>query len=190
MGEEVKDEASAIQARKIQTTIYVARGEIEKAPNRSDALLTLKHFISAVEERDEDKVKLYEAELDGAAGAISDAELNFALETLFSKDQSAVAFLESRGWELSSYKKPTQMFQYPNKGFYLTSIAGGMNFGPQFRSNHPWKIGLSTGVGKERPRTLSVLQLPDTEAWQGRLCYRHGIIDGGIQSQGVAFMAP
>merc|ERR1712232_311288 len=190
MGEEVKDEASAIQARKIQTTICVFRGEIEKAPNRSDALLTLTHFISAVEEREEDKVKLYEGELDAASGAISDSELNFALENLFARDQSAVTFLEARGWELSAYKKPARMFSYPNKGFYLTSIAGGMNFGPQFRSNNPWKLGLSTGVGKDRPRTLSVLQLPDTEAWQGRLCYRHGIIDGGIQSQGVAFMAP
>merc|ERR1711904_329296 len=94
---DLNDEESANQARKIQTSVCVARGEIDKAPNRSDALLTLRHFISAVEERDEDKVKLFESELDAASGAISDEELNFALENLFAKDQSAVTFLEARG---------------------------------------------------------------------------------------------
>lgn len=167
-------------AKKLQTQIFVKKGQHSKAPHRSEALLALKSFVRAVEQREVDQVKQFEVDLDKAASAIKDTEMSTALESLFERDPTALSFLEQQGWDLNSFKVPTKIFQYPHKAFYLTTIAGGMNFGPQFRSVNPYRKGKRT----EDPRACSVCCLPEAEAWQGQLMYRHGIMDAGIQATG------
>merc|ERR1712050_739085 len=118
--------------------------------------------------------------MDKASSAIKDNEMTIALEALFERDPGALHFLEELGWDLQSFKVPTLCTQYPHKAFYLQTIAGGMNFGPQFRSVHPWKKGTKAeALGQ---RAMSVCVLPETESWQGVLLYRQAIIDAGIQA--------
>jgi tetratricopeptide (TPR) repeat protein len=181
------DKASEEEAKKLQTTIFVKRGQHSKAPHRSEALLALKSFVRAVEQREIDQVRAFEADLDKAASAIKDTEMSAALESLFERDPEALQFLQKQGWDLDSFKAPTKIYQYPHKAFYLTMIAGGMNFGPQFRSVHPFR--------KDKPAdkdcvAFSCSYLPLTESWQGMLAYRHGIIDAGLQSAGVFSFPP
>jgi len=166
------------EAKKLQTTIFVKKGQHSKAPHRSEALLALKSFVRAVEQREIDQVKQFEVDLEKAASAIKDTEMSTALESLFERDPTALAFLEQQGWDLQSFKVPTVIYQYPHKAFYLTTIAGGMNFGPQFRSVNPYR----KDKGSQDPRACSVCFLPETEAWQGQLLYRPGIMDAGIQA--------
>merc|ERR1719247_1268401 len=160
------DADNAEEARRLQTKICVKRGEYKQAPHRQEALSALKSFLRAVEQREMDQVKKYEIELDKASSAIQDTEMSTALKSLFERDKGAVAYLEKQGWDLSSFKDPTLMFQFPHKAFYLNTIAGGMGFGPQFRSVHPWKKGLLAEEAHTR-RGMSVNQLPETESWQG-----------------------
>jgi len=180
------DKDSEEEAKKLQTSIYVKRGQHTKAPHRSEALLALKSFVRAVEQRELDQIRAFEADLDRAASAIKDTEMSTALESLFERDPEALQFLEKQGWDLENFKSPTKIYQYPHKAFYLGTIAGGMNFGPQFRSVHPYR--------KDKPSdkdcvVLSCNFLPITESWQSMLAYRHGIIDAGLQSSG-AFAYP
>lgn len=170
----------AEDARKLVTKIYVKKGQHSKAPHRSEALLALKQFVRAVEQRETDQVKQFEVDLDKASSAIKDTEMSTALESLFERDPTAISFLEQQGWDLTSFKVPTKIYQFPHKAFYLTTVAGGMNFGPQFRSVNPYRKGK---IGDD-PRACSVCCLPETEAWQGQLMYRHGIMDAGIQASG------
>jgi hypothetical protein len=173
---DLKDDVE--EAKKLQTAIFVKKGQHSKAPHRSEALLALKSFVRAVEQREIDQVKQFEVDMDKAASAIKDAEMSTALESLFERDPAALSFLEQQGWDLASFKVPTKIYQYPHKAFYLTTIAGGMNFGPQFRSVNPYR---KDKVGED-PRAMSVCCLPETEAWQGQLMYRPGIMDAGIQA--------
>jgi len=175
------DDAEA--AKKLQTTVLVKKGQHNKAPHRSDALFALKSFIRAAELRDIEKIKTLENDLDKYSSAIKDTEMSSNLESLFERDPQALTFLEDQGWDLASFKKSSKVYQYPHKGFYLATIAGGMNFGPQFRGVHPYRKG--TPAAEYDARVLSVCQLAETEAWQGQILYRHGIMDAGIQSGGV-----
>jgi tetratricopeptide (TPR) repeat protein len=165
--------------RKLQSSIFVKKGQHSKAPHRSEALLALKQFVRAVEQREVDQVKLFEVELDKASSAIKDMEMSNTLESLFERDPSAVKFLEEHGWDLTSFKVPTKIYQYPHQGFYLTTIAGGMNFGPQFRGVHPYRKGKPSD---DDARAMSVVSLPEAESWQGQLLFRPGIMDAGIQA--------
>lgn len=176
------DTDAAEEAKQLQTSIHVQRGQHTKAPHRSKALLALKSFVRAVELRELDQMRAFEVELDSTASAIKDTEMSIALESLFERDPEALQFLEKQGWDLESFKSPTKLYHYPHKGFYLGTVAGGMNFGPQFRSVNPYR------KGKPSEKDCSVLScnlLPMTESWQGMLAYRHGIIDAGLQSSGV-----
>merc|ERR1719446_1163423 len=169
----------AEDARKLVTKIYVNKGQHSKAPHRSEALLALKQFVRAVEQRETDQVKQFEVDLDKASSAIKDTEMSTALESLFERDPTAISFLEQQGWDLTSFKVRTKIYQFPHKAFYLTTIAGGMNFGPQFRSVNPYRKGKAND--SEGLRACSVCQLAETEAWQGQLMFRPGIMDAGIQ---------
>merc|ERR1712187_1008696 len=176
------------ECKRLQTRILVKRNQHAIAPHRPEALVSLKNFIRAVEQRELEEVKKFEEAMDKASGAIKDNELTIALEALFERDPQAIAFLEDLGWDLTSFKVPTLCTQYPHKAFYLQTIAGGMNFGPQFRSVNPWKKGVLSD--RKNCGAISVCCLPETESWQGVLLYRHGIIDAGIQACSVINIPP
>lgn len=184
----LNDDHGEEECKRLQTRILVKRNQHTIAPHRPEALVSLKNFIRAVEQREMEEVKKFEEAMDKASGAIQDNELTIALEGLFERDPGALHFLEELGWDLQSFKVEDICTQYPHKAFYLQTLAGGMNFGPQFRSVHPWKRG--TQADKLGARAMSVCVLPETESWQGVLLYRHGVIDAGIQATSVWFNAP
>merc|ERR550532_1447913 len=91
---------------------------------------------------------------------------------------------ETLGWESEKpagapVEGTTLVKGYPHKAFYLQTIFGGMGFGPQFRSVHPYKKfeNQSTTV-----TAIGVAQLPETEAWQMELGWRPGYLDAQLQN--------
>jgi len=173
--------------RRLQSSIYIKRGQHNMAPHRDEALLAMKSFVKAVEDRDHDNVKQFEVDMNKAATAIKDTEMSSALEALFERDPTALAFLEKQGWDCDAFKVPTKIYQYAHKATYLTFLASGMNFGPQFRPLNAYR--------KDRPcdedcRPMAVCSLPETEAWQGQLRFRPGIMDGGLQQCVTATFPP
>lgn len=190
---DIADEIDEVKT--LQTTIYVKRLQHNKAPNRKKALSTLRSFVKAVEARETDQVKQLEVDLDKVSSALKEDEMKDALEALFSRDEGALKYLEGLGWELSSFKNPTIIFQFPHKLFYLTvNGGGGILFGPAYRAVNPYRVNFveteATSMNAAGARSCSVCQMPDIETWQECVQYRTGILDAAIQVQSLAGWKP
>jgi len=168
------------QALQTLSTLYVERGFPEKAPMRSQVQKALKELSKAVQQKQADDVKAAEEKLNSMAALLGEGEVAGVLVPLLQKDPTLVEFLEEQGWQFKkeSSGAGTKIKQYPHNGFYLQMIMTGMNFGPQFRSVHPYRMG---DPGKDEFQCLSVSVLPETEAWQLELGFRPGIMDSGLQ---------
>jgi len=168
------------QAIQTLSTLMVERGFPEKAPMRSQVQKALKDLQKAVQQKQADDVKAAETKLNSMASILQEGEVAGVLVPLLQKDPSLVEFLEEQGWEFKKEGSGEKMKvkAYPHHGFYLNMIMTGMNFGPQFRSVHPYRV---SDPGKEDCHALSVSVLPETEAWQMEMGFRPGVMDSGLQ---------
>mmetsp|Transcript_112118 Transcript_112118/g.347957 ORF Transcript_112118/g.347957 Transcript_112118/m.347957 type:complete len:542 (-) Transcript_112118:44-1669(-) len=171
------------QALQTISSLFVQRGLPEKAPKRGDVQKALKELQKAIEQRKVEEFKAAEEKLNSMEAMIGTNEVQDLLMPILTKDASAVEFLEEQGWQFKTESTgATIVKNYPHKGFYLQMIMTGMNFGPQFRSVNPYRVGNPGEKGKDCT-CISVSQLPETEAWQMELGYRPGILDAGLQCQ-------
>jgi len=172
------------QALQTLSTLMVERGFPEKAPLRSQVQKALKDLQKAVQQKQADDVKAAEAKLNSMASILAEGEVAGVLVPMLQKDPSLVTFLEEQGWEFKKEGSTdgTKIKTYPHAGFYLQMIMTGMNFGPQFRGVHPYRVG---DPGKENNFCLSVSVLPETEAWQMEMGFRPGVMDSGLQCQAM-----
>lgn len=171
------------KAKATISSLCAKRGHFEKAPNRPNAIKALKELVQAVENKDVQALKSAEERLNEVRDLIRDRELVDRLAPVLRKDPSYMTFLRENGWNFGDTGcfDGTYFRQYPHEAFYLNTILGGMNFGPQFRSVYPYRKG-------RRPEeyvAVEVAQLPETEAWQMELGFRGGIIDSCIQNMGI-----
>eukprot|EP00405_Crypthecodinium_cohnii_P023734 CAMPEP_0206488746 /NCGR_PEP_ID=MMETSP0324_2-20121206/42648_1 /ASSEMBLY_ACC=CAM_ASM_000836 /TAXON_ID=2866 /ORGANISM="Crypthecodinium cohnii, Strain Seligo" /LENGTH=411 /DNA_ID=CAMNT_0053967933 /DNA_START=25 /DNA_END=1260 /DNA_ORIENTATION=- len=170
------------KAKAIISSTLARRGQIDKAPNRKEAKQALRSLASAVEQRNVVAAKEAEEQLNTMRDLVTDREIVEALQPLLQKDESAVKFLKELGWDFGDgdhgVDSALRGKEIPHLAFYLGQLWSGMNFGPQFRSVHPWRKGQ---VNKDR-EAIAVVQLPETEAWQMELGFRPGEIDAPIQS--------
>mmetsp|Transcript_61936 Transcript_61936/g.113234 ORF Transcript_61936/g.113234 Transcript_61936/m.113234 type:complete len:464 (-) Transcript_61936:122-1513(-) len=176
------------RANKLITDCCLLLGQINEAPYRSEGFLALKEFTKGVEMRDFAMTKEAEEKLDKALNVIKESDINMALENLFEKDPSAMKFVEELGWDVSSFRTPEKIYQYPHKSFYMNMILYGMNFGPQFRGVHPGRVGKRSDAIK--PKSVIVAQCYDHEKWNHSLQYRHCLMDSPIQSSNLGFLPP
>lgn len=170
------------KALQLMSGLFVDRGQPEKAPTRSEALKCLGELCKATEMRKADEVKELETKLNNFGSVLSDTDLAESLQPLFAKDPEAMEFLEKEmGWEFGAKGAgggpSTLIKQYPQRLFYLNNLMGGMGFGPQFRGVNPHRV--------DRAMAVSTSQMVETEAWQMNLGFRPGILDAGLQVQGV-----
>eukprot|EP00439_Symbiodinium_sp_Y106_P051431 s3979_g6.t2 len=187
------------EASKALSRILGERGLYDKAPQRPDALQTLEALVAAVKARDGVAAKEAEQKINSYGALVTDKDClsrfgSDALRSediadhivpLISRDPEATTFLrEELGWDLEKpYTQKQNGMEVRHLDFYLAHRLTGMGFGPQFKvCNMPVRV---TG---SYPVTVSVNQLPETEAWQMEMMYRPGFLDAGLQSGFV--MAP
>merc|ERR1712187_74606 len=174
---QAKSKGGQDKALALVSSIFVDRGQPEKAPTRSEALKCLTSLSKATEMRKVDEVKELEEQLNKFGSVLSDQDLAGVLQPLFAKDPEAMEFLEKElSWDFGSAGKggPGEVTKfYPQKAFYLNTLMGGMGFGPQYRPVNAHRVG--------RHSAISASQLPETEAWQMELGFRPGILDSGLQ---------
>jgi len=175
------------QEKALQTLsgIFVERGHPEKAPQRAEALKALNSFAKAVELRKGDEVKAIEGQLNRFGNVLQNDDISNVLQPLYAKDAEAQKYIEETlDWEseekVGATSEGTVLIKgYPHKAFYLQTVFGGMGFGPQFRSVHPYKKFENKSLAVS---SHSVCQLPETEAWQMELGWRPGYLDAPIQN--------
>merc|ERR1719221_219990 len=179
---QAKSKGGQDKALGLISSIFVDRGQPEKAPTRSEALKCLTSLSKATEMRKVDEVKELEEQLNKFGSVLTDQDLAATLQPLFTKDPEAMEFLEKElAWDFAGAGKSggpgEQIKFYPQKAFYLNTIMSGMGFGPQFRACNPHRVG--------RHSAISASQMPETEAWQMELGFRPGICDSGLQVLGA-----
>merc|ERR1719387_2453102 len=123
-----------------------------------------------------------EKRLNTFEGLITETDTFDALSPIFAaNDPEVMTFLVNQGWELkTSTGEPTKIKMWNHTVFYMNTIYGGMNFGPQFRHVNPYRVGKfeeEKGKTKKTPINISVSQLPATDGWQHDMLYRPGILD-------------
>lgn len=177
------------------SSLMAQSGRLEKAPNRQEALKSLKELTRAVGQRNVGEANAAELRLNSMRDLVTDTEIIEHLHPLVAKDPETTDFLQKElGWSMndevassgdgSAALNGTCIKQYSHKAFYLQTILNGMNFGPQFRSVHPYRRGRNPGYDNYG---ISVSVLPETEAWQMELCFRPGIMDANLQSSSTVF---
>jgi len=170
------------------SSIMVEQGRMEKAPNRQEALKTLKELTKAVETKSAEDLKAAEDRLNAMRDCVSDQEIVESLSFAMQKDPTTMDFLQAQGWDVGGGGGSsaqglggTLIKGYGHKAFYLQNLMTGMGFGPQFRGVHGYREGREAG----NMHALSVSQLAETESWQMEMGFRPGIMDSALQCQAV-----
>jgi len=165
------------------SSLLAERGQVDKAPNRHEAIRALKDLAKALEGKNEEEVKSAEQRLNKMRDLVTDHEIVENLSPILQKDPEALGLLKKLGWNFGDAEGLDGSYfkQFSHQGFYLHTTITGMGFGPQFRSVHPWRHG------KEQKdfMAVAIAQLPETEAWQMDLGFRPGILDATLQSCSV-----
>merc|ERR1712066_184147 len=148
---QAKSKGGQDKALALVSSIFVDRGQPEKAPTRAEAIKCLASLSKATEMRKVDEVKDLEEQLNKFGSVLSDQDLAATLQPLFAKDPEAIEFLEKElAWDFGGAGKGggpgDQAKFYPQKAFYLNTIMGGMGFGPQFRSVNPHRVDRTTAI--------------------------------------------
>jgi tetratricopeptide (TPR) repeat protein len=170
------------------SSLLVESGYPEKAPKRKDAIRTLKDMVKAIEKRDADALKTAEDKVAKVSSLLVDQDYADILHPMLHADSGAVSFLEEQGWVFKKENAgATYIRTFPHRAFYLHMIMTGMGFGPQFRAVNPARVQMAGGKTGQAgvPLAISVSQCAETEAWQMEMGYRPGILDSGLQVQGV-----
>lgn len=160
--------------------IYVSIGQVQKAPDRKKALQYLKDMNKAVENRDLEAFKAARRKAESMDKLLLEYDMMDALAPAFDMDQEgATEFLKEQGYTFEKEKTGEQhMKHYDHQTLYAYfRVSGGMGFGPQFRSTHPFRVG-TPGVDSI---ALSSSQLPETEDWEMKMGFRPGLLDSGLQ---------
>jgi len=167
------------EATKTLSRVLAERGFYEKAPQRPQALQDLEALVAAAKARDGVAAKEAEQKVNSYGALVTDKDIADHIVPLISRDPEAAQFLrEELGWDLEKpYAQKQNGKEVRHLDFYLAHRLTGMGFGPQFKvCNMPVRV---TG---SYPVTVSVNQLPETEAWQMEMMYRPGFLDSGLQS--------
>lgn len=180
---ELGDSKGESDCQKIINRAYAASGEMEKAPNRNDALKALEDLASAVENRDKGQWKTAIVELNKSS-AYTQHDVQQIFGSALKKDrQAAASFLQQMGIR-SSGSAPELIIREVTKVFtYIGFRVGGLGYGPRFRCLNPTHVA---GVEGDLAslKAIACLQISDeADDWEKELQYHPGILDGCLQSQ-------
>lgn len=181
---EVGDAEGILAVNTLLSEVYLSIGKGNKAPDRKKLLAVLRDLNKAVENRDVEGFNRAKNKAETMSRFLEEYDTMDALAPAFDKDaQGTAEFLREQGWEVDESggdgeKKAQFMKHFDHQSLYAYfRTVGGMGFGPQFRSTHPFRVG-TPGVDAT---ALSASCLPETEDWEMKMGFRPGVIDSGLQ---------
>jgi len=180
---ELNDSKGEADCQRMINRAYADSGEMEKAPNRNDALKALEDLASAVDNKDKGLWKTAIVELNNSS-AYTQHDVQQIFGQALKKDrQSAASFLQQMGVR-SSGSAPELIIREVTKVFtYVGFRVGGLGYGPRFRCLTPTH-GMMVGDDTSTMRALGCLRIAEeADDWEKELQYHPGILDGCLQSQ-------
>eukprot|EP00440_Ansanella_granifera_P014040 gb/GFBE01015257.1/.p1 GENE.gb/GFBE01015257.1/~~gb/GFBE01015257.1/.p1 ORF type:complete len:567 (+),score=180.20 gb/GFBE01015257.1/:1-1701(+) len=176
------------------TELYVAKGKIDKAPNRREALLLLQDLARELEKKDGDRFDDANKNLEGYWNALTQNDVDASMQKVISRDPPTyLAFLKEHGanvavpgevattsmeGEIPGMGLKGQLKTGPKDYLYVSFRISGISYGPRYRC-----VQLGCGVGQEPGAAVGVLNLEDiSDDWERELQYNPSILDCGLQS--------
>ncbi|CAE7255009.1 MET3 [Symbiodinium natans] len=171
------------------TQLYAAKGNIDKAPNRREALLLLQDLARELERKDGDKFDDANKNLEGFWMALKQSDVDAAMQKVVSRDPvTYLQFLKEHGAnvavpgekaapppgaDVQGLGLQNKLLTGPKPYLYLSFRVGGISYGPRYRC-----CDLPMGVGGEPGSAVGVLALQDTsDDWERELQYNPSILD-------------
>eukprot|EP00933_Yihiella_yeosuensis_P006593 TRINITY_DN111328_c0_g1_i1.p1 TRINITY_DN111328_c0_g1~~TRINITY_DN111328_c0_g1_i1.p1 ORF type:complete len:379 (+),score=130.23 TRINITY_DN111328_c0_g1_i1:88-1224(+) len=184
--QDLKDSKAEAECKQMINKGYAESGQVDKAPDRADALQALKALASSVEKRD---AKAWNAAVEklNKSSAYNQQDVQEIFGEALKTDRKAAAdFLKSQGIRTSGSAPELVIDEIVRTFTYLSFRVGGLGYGPRFRcqqASHDVSI-----VGDQNSHhAVSCLQISDeADDWERDLQYHPGILDGVLQS-GSAF---
>jgi len=132
--EELGDMAGITAARRTVNVVYAEKNQLDKAPDRPEALQVLKSLAAAVDARDAQAWQTAMQDLD-QIGAYTQKDIDETIAGALEKDRSgASVFLEEQGIMVQGSSVPQiQMKEYNKTMQYLHFRLGALGYGPRFR---------------------------------------------------------
>jgi len=176
------------------TQLYAAKGKIDKAPNRREALLLLQDLARELERKDGEKFDDANKNLEDFWMALKQSDVDAAMQKVISRDPATyLQFLKEHGANVAvpgEKPKPppgadvqglglkNKLLTGPKPYLYLSFRVGGISYGPRYRC-----CDLPMGVGGEPGSAIGVLELQDvSDDWERELQYNPSILDCALQN--------
>ncbi|CAE7572285.1 ypfD [Symbiodinium sp. CCMP2592] len=176
------------------TQLYAAKGKIDKAPNRREALLLLQDLARELERKDGEKFDDANKNLEDFWMALKQSDVDAAMQKVISRDPATyLQFLKEHGANVAvpgEKPKPppgadvqglglkNKLLTGPKPYLYLSFRVGGISYGPRYRC-----CDLPMGVGGEPGSAIGVLGLQDvSDDWERELQYNPSILDCALQN--------
>mmetsp|Transcript_11589 Transcript_11589/g.21996 ORF Transcript_11589/g.21996 Transcript_11589/m.21996 type:complete len:568 (+) Transcript_11589:52-1755(+) len=177
------------------TELYAAKGKIDKAPNRKEALLLLQDLAKELEKKDGAKFDDANKNMDGYWMALKQSDVDAAMQKVVTRAPPAyLQFLKDHGAdvEVPGEKKPApvtpediqglglqnKLMTGPKPYLYLSFRVGGISYGPRYRC-----CDLPLGVADQPGSAVGVLGLQEiSDDWERELQYNPSILDCALQN--------
>jgi len=176
---ELGDAKAEYRMASMLSHLYGTAGMVEKAPNRSDALATLKEAAQALEVKDADAFK--EAyQRSKAMGGLSDDDINSAFAgALVSDPKGNGKFLREHAG-IGSGTGEVRSNIAVHEGVYEAFSISGIQYGPHYRSA---KICCNRNLGNfEKNMSCGVNWLDEecAESWEYEVAFYPPIVDSSM----------
>lgn len=183
LAQKIGDASQEAAIKSSITDLYVAKGKVEKAPNRKAAMKALTELAKALESKDEDKFGDAAKYLDGFYNALKPDDIEGAIMRVIAKDpEGYMHFLKEHGHMLAD-EKPQMVATgctckpVPHEVMYFGFTVGGISYGPRYRVNVP-----SYKKFNSETLTVSIVELQDcSDQWERELGYNPSLLDGALQ---------
>ncbi|CAK9017889.1 unnamed protein product [Durusdinium trenchii] len=174
------------------TELYVAKGKIDKAPNRREALLLLQDLARNLEKKDGDGFDDANQNLNGYWPALTQSDVDAAMQKVITMNPPVyLEFLKSHGANVDGKDAPTpapadiqglglqnKLKTGPKPYLYVNFRVGGISYGPRYRC-----CDLPCAVVDQPGSAVGVLNLQDiSDDWERELQYNPSILDCALQN--------
>mmetsp|Transcript_95993 Transcript_95993/g.271421 ORF Transcript_95993/g.271421 Transcript_95993/m.271421 type:complete len:546 (-) Transcript_95993:108-1745(-) len=186
LAQKIGDVAAEARLKPVLTDLWVAKGKLDKAPTRKQALALLNELARDLEKKDAEKFEDTNKKLNKYMNALTETDFQATIYKVVAKDTAGyMSFLKDHGMVAEDGPKKKEgpitghkFKPIPVPELYMGFRWGGLGYGPRYRVNQPACKIMHEGGG-----AIAVIDLQDcSDDWERELGYSPSLLDGALQS--------
>mmetsp|Transcript_16017 Transcript_16017/g.43546 ORF Transcript_16017/g.43546 Transcript_16017/m.43546 type:complete len:534 (-) Transcript_16017:154-1755(-) len=183
LAEQIGDVYQMAKIKCTLTDLWVARGKLDKAPTRKQALALLNELAKDLSSRDADKFLETNKKLNKHWNALTKTDMEATIYKVIAKDpESCMSFLKENGVVAEEGIKkegPIAGHKFrpvPVPNLYMGFRIGGLGYGPRYRV-------CTSNKTLHAPEAMGIVELQDcSDDWERELAYSPSLLDGCLQT--------